>query len=444
MKIVVIGTGYVGLVTGVCFAERGNDVVCVDLNKKKIYMLNQGIVPIYEPTLGKMLKDNLEAERISFANNFDCLKKKIDLCFIAVGTPMSECGAADLQYVEAAAEIIGNTLEEPAIIVNKSTVPVNTGEKVEKIINQCLQKSGKGFEVDVVSNPEFLREGTAVSDCLHPERVIIGVEKEELQPIFYELYCHFVKDDRDILFMDRKSAEMTKYASNCLLATKISFINEIANICEATGADINFVKKGMETDSRIGNQFLNPGCGYGGSCFPKDINALIYLGESLGCDMSILCEVRNTNERQKRLLVQKALEEFQGELKGRTFGVWGLAFKPNTDDMREATSIVVIQELLDRGASVKVYDPRAMNEAREVYFKGVDHIIYCKDNVDALEDVDGLFILTEWEEFLNPDFETMKAKMKTPFIFDGRNIYNRKILKKYGFKYHEIGVKVDE
>ncbi|MEE1086823.1 MAG: UDP-glucose/GDP-mannose dehydrogenase family protein [Schaedlerella sp.] len=444
MKIVVIGTGYVGLVTGVCFAEMGNKVVCVDVNQRKIEMLNQGMVPIYEPTLEKIMKDNVEAGRLRFEGSYECLKEKTDLCFIAVGTPMSETGEANLQYVEEAAKMIGKMLEEPAVIVNKSTVPVNTGAKVEMLINGCLRERGKDFTIDVASNPEFLREGSAVTDCLHPDRIVAGVEKEELKPIFRELYRNFMEDDRNLIFMDRKSAEMTKYAANCMLATKISFINQIANLCEFTGADINLVKKGIGTDSRIGSHFINPGCGYGGSCFPKDIQALIALGENLGCNVDMLQEVRNTNERQKHLLAQKALRRFDGNLEGKTFGIWGLAFKPNTDDMRDASAIVVVNDLLKHGARVKVYDPKAMNEAQNFYFKGLEDITYCEDKMDVIEEIDALFILTEWKQFLQPDFDEMKAKMNQPVIFDGRNIYNRNRLKKSGFEYYEIGVKIDE
>lgn len=439
MRIAIIGTGYVGLVTGACLSDLGNEVICVDVIQDKIEKLKKGIIPIYEPGLSELVKNNYERGHLTFTTDIQIAIEASDICFIAVGTPMGEDGSADLQYVLSAAQSIGKYMTHNMYVVDKSTVPVGSSKKVKVAIQKELDARKASLSFEVISNPEFLKEGNAVADAMRPDRIVIGTDNEEARKVMEELYHGFVINTDNIIFMDVESAEMTKYAANCMLATKISFINEISNICERVGADVNKVRRGIGSDSRIGYSFIYPGCGYGGSCFPKDVRALIKSAEDAGYDAQILKAVESVNKAQKQVLVQKIVKAFGENLSGRTFGVWGLAFKPETDDMREATSIVVIKELVKLGAKIKAYDPKAEKEARTCYLKDVDGIDYVQSKYSALTGVDALILITEWSEFRNPDFTEMRKRMAKAIIFDGRNQYNAEVLDKYNFTYYRIG-----
>ena len=432
MNITVIGTGYVGLVAGACLADMGNQVICVDNNLDKLEKLKKGIIPIYEPGLEELVKSNVLEGRLEFSADIESAVKISEVCFIAVGTPLGEDGSADLQYVFGVAESIAKAMNGYKVIVNKSTVPVGTAEKVTKLI-----KANTNYPFDVVSNPEFLKQGNAVDDFLSPDRVIIGSNSDKATQIMQEIYAPFFRTGNRIIVMDVKSAEMTKYAANSFLATKISFMNEIANLCEKIGANAEMVRVGISTDSRIGNKFLFPGLGYGGSCFPKDVKALIKTGTEFGCDMSIIKSVDDTNKKQRKLFVDKIINKFGENLTGKTFAVWGLAFKPKTNDMREAPAITIINDLLKRGAKILAYDPKAIEEAK-FYFQ--DRITFAKNSYDALTNCDCMLLLTEWNEFRRPDFDKIKTLLKNPVIFDGRNQYNAERLKEKGFEYYQIGV----
>ena len=432
MNITVIGTGYVGLVAGACLADMGNQVICVDNNLDKLEKLKKGIIPIYEPGLEELVKSNVLEGRLEFSADIESAVKISEVCFIAVGTPLGEDGSADLQYVFGVAESIAKAMNGYKVIVDKSTVPVGTAEKVTELI-----KANTNYPFDVVSNPEFLKQGNAVDDFLSPDRVIIGSNSDKATQIMQEIYAPFFRTGNRIIVMDVKSAEMTKYAANSFLATKISFMNEIANLCEKIGANAEMVRVGISTDNRIGNKFLFPGLGYGGSCFPKDVKALIKTGTEFGCDMSIIKSVDDTNKKQRKLFVDKIINKFGEDLTGKTFAVWGLAFKPKTNDMREAPAITIINDLLKRGAKILAYDPKAIEEAK-FYFQ--DRITFAKNSYDALTNCDCMLLLTEWNEFRRPDFDKIKTLLKNPVIFDGRNQYNAERLKEKGFEYYQIGV----
>ncbi|MFA5073013.1 MAG: UDP-glucose/GDP-mannose dehydrogenase family protein [Nitrospirota bacterium] len=444
MKISIIGTGYVGLVTGTCLAESGNTVLCMDIDARKIELLNGGIIPIYEPGLEELIKRNTAQERLTFTTDMAQAVRNADIIFIAVGTPPGEDGSADLKYVLDAAKEIGKHMNGYKVIVNKSTVPVGTADKVTAAVKKKTR-----FPFDVVSNPEFLKEGAAIEDFMKPDRVVIGVESPRAAALMQELYAPFVRTGKPILLMDIRSSEMTKYASNAMLATKISFINEMAVICSSLGADIDHVRKGMGFDRRIGFDFLFPGAGYGGSCFPKDVKALVRTAHEFGVDAKILKSVEAVNDRQKRLLSDLILQHFCDKKKngrgvtsrplaGKTIAIWGLSFKPRTDDMREAPSVKVISTLLRAGANIKAHDPVAMHEARKIFKK---QIILHEDGYEALREADALAVITEWNEFRTPDFHKIKRLLKKPLIFDGRNIYNQEELRKMGFTYYGIGRK---
>lgn len=431
MNICVIGTGYVGLVAGACLADMGNNVICVDNNEEKISQLKNGIIPIYEPGLDELVKSNVLEARLDFSTDLKTAVEKSLVCFIAVGTPQGEDGSADLQYVFNVAKSIAKSMNDYKVIVDKSTVPVGTAEKVSEII-----KKNTNYDFDVISNPEFLKQGNAVNDFLSPDRVVIGSNSDKATQIMQEIYAPFFRTGNRVIVMDVKSAEMTKYAANSFLAVKISYANEIANLCEKVGADAEMVRIGMTTDSRIGNKFLFPGLGYGGSCFPKDVKALIKTGAENGCDMSIIKSADETNKKQRTLFVDKITKKFGDNLTSKTFAVWGLAFKPKTNDMREAPAITIINNLLKLGAKINAYDPKATEEAK-FYFK--DTITYVKSSYEALENADALLLLTEWNEFRRPDFDRMKNLLKTPIIFDGRNQYNKERLQSRGFECIQIG-----
>lgn len=431
MKITVIGTGYVGLVAGACLADMGNEVICIDNNLEKLKQLQNGIIPIYEPGLEELVKSNVLEERLSFSSDIDSAVKTSEVCFIAVGTPQGEDGSADLQYVFTVAKSIAKAMNGYKVIVDKSTVPVGTAEKVTKLIQE-----NTNHPFDVVSNPEFLKQGNAVDDFLHPDRVVIGSNSDRATAIMQEIYAPFFRTGNRVIVMDVKSAEMTKYAANSFLATKISFMNEIANLCEKVGANAEMVRVGISTDSRIGNKFLFPGLGYGGSCFPKDVKALIKTGSEQNCEMTIIKSVDNVNKKQRKLFLNKIIKKFGEDLSNKTFAVWGLAFKPKTNDMREAPAITIINELLARGAKVQAYDPKAFDCAK-FYFE--NKITYAKSSYTALENADALLLLTEWNEFRRPDFEKIKNLLNNPIIFDGRNQYDKKRLEEKGFKYYQIG-----
>ena len=431
MNITVIGTGYVGLVAGTCLADMGNKVICIDNNKEKIDMLKKGIIPIYEPGLEELVKSNVSEERLDFSTNLDSAVKQSEVCFIAVGTPQGEDGSCDLKYVLKVAEQIAKAMNGYKIIVDKSTVPVGTADKVAEIIKQYTN-----YDFDVVSNPEFLKQGNAVDDFLKPDRVVIGSNSDKATAIMHEIYSPFFRTGNRVIVMDVKSAEMTKYASNSFLATKISFMNEIANLCEKVGANAEMVRVGMSTDSRIGNKFLFPGLGYGGSCFPKDVKALIKIGEDNNYNMTIINSVDKVNTKQRYLFIEKIKKALDNELKGKTIAVWGLAFKPKTDDMREAPAITIINELINNGVKIQAYDPKAFEQAQ--YYFG-DRISYSKSSYTALENADALLLLTEWNEFRRPNFETVKSLMKQPIILDGRNQYDKDKLSHLGFTYINIG-----
>jgi UDPglucose 6-dehydrogenase len=437
MKIVVIGTGYVGLVTGTCFAEVGIDVVCIDVDTKKIENLKKGIMPIYEPGLEEMVIRNAEKGRLQFSTNLKDNLTDADVAFIAVGTPPGEDGSADLKYVIAVAKEIGQGINDHIVVVTKSTVPVGTAKKVRTAIQEELNKRSSNIDFDVASNPEFLKEGAAIDDFLKPDRIVVGVESRRAEEIMRKLYKPFLLNGHPIIFMDVPSSEMTKYAANAMLATKISFMNDIANLCEIMGADVNMVRKGIGSDPRIGNRFIYPGIGYGGSCFPKDVKALIKTAAENGYNMRILNSVEEVNDDQKSVLFNKISKHFNGVMKGKNFAVWGLSFKPNTDDMREAPSLVIIEKLLAAGANVKAYDPVAMHEAKKDLGEQIE---YSKDMNDAIIDADALLIITEWPEFRTPNFKVMGKLMKNKLVFDGRNIYDISEMKENGFDYYCIGI----
>lgn len=439
MKIAIVGTGYVGLVSGACFAEMGNNVICVDNNIEKVFALTQGQIPIYEPGLESIVNNSVIAGNLSFTTNLAEAIQSVEIVFIAVGTPMGEDGTADLQYVLNVAHSIGQHMSKRLIIVDKSTVPVGTAQTVKKIVSEELEKRNVQIEFDVVSNPEFLKEGKAIQDFMQPDRIVVGAESQYAFNKMRLLYSSFFKQNDRIIEMDIKSAEMTKYAANAMLATKISFINEIANICEKVGADINQVRVGIGADSRIGYSFIYPGCGYGGSCFPKDLFALRRLAETVGYDAQLINAVEAINDQQKQILAQKILQRFGEDLTGLTFAVWGLAFKPDTDDMREAPSISIINTLIHHGARIQAYDPKAMQEAKSFYLKDLG-IIYANDKYEALQGADALILITEWREFRSPDFELVENILKNKIIFDGRNQFDKHFLKSLGFEYLQIGV----
>jgi UDPglucose 6-dehydrogenase len=440
MKLSMVGTGYVGLVTGTCFAEMGNSVICVDIDENKIEKLKQGIIPIYEPGLESMVKENFKKGTLQFTTDIKEALKKSDVIFIAVGTPQGEDGSADLQYVLKVAEDIGKYMTHKMIVVDKSTVPVGTADKVKETIQKELDKRKANIPFEVVSNPEFLKEGSAIEDFMKPDRVVIGAENEETLEVMKELYAPFTHNHERFIAMDVRSAEMTKYTANAILATKISFMNEIANICERVGADVNKVRIGIGSDKRIGYSFIYPGCGYGGSCFPKDVQALNKIALDAGYKPRIIQAVEEVNRDQKRVLAQKVIKRFGEDLNGKTFAIWGLSFKPETDDMREASSITIINELTKRGAKIKAYDPKAMDEAKEFYLKDNPNVEYTQSKYDALNDADAMLLVTEWKEFRSPDFDEMKQRLKNPIIFDGRNQYNIEKMNKKGFEYYQIGV----
>ena len=441
MKVAVIGTGYVGLVTGTCFADMGNEVWCVDVDEAKIERLKKGEIPIYEPGLTELVLKNFGSGALNFTTKIEEALKRCSICFIAVGTPMGEDGSADLKYVLAVADSIGKHMQRHMYVVDKSTVPVGTAKLVREHIQAQLDARSSDLTFDMVSNPEFLKEGTAVSDCMRPDRIVIGVESEDAAETMRELYRHYVLNTDNFILMDIASAEMTKYAANSMLATKISFMNEISRICEQVGADVNKVRKGIGSDKRIGYSFIYPGCGYGGSCFPKDVKALIKTAEENGYTAQLLTAVEEVNHAQKHVIADKVKQHFGEDLSGLTFAVWGLSFKPDTDDMREASAITIINDLTAAGAKIQAYDPKAMKEAQEFYLKDNDAVSYVERKYDALKGADALILITEWKEFRSPDFEEIKEVLKNAVIFDGRNIYGSKVAAKYGFTYYQIGVK---
>ena len=436
MRIAVVGTGYVGLVTGTCFAESGVTVTCIDKDKEKIRLLSSGALPIYEPGLDTMITRNTGKNRLFFSSSVSEGIQGAEVIFIAVGTPPGEDGSADLKHVLEVADEIGNSLEGYSVIVTKSTVPVGTSEKIRKRIQTRLDERKVSFSFDMASNPEFLKEGAAVEDFLKPERIVIGIDNPETGEVMKRLYMPFVLNNHPILFMDIPSAEITKYAANAMLATRISFINEMANLCDLLGADINNVRKGIGSDSRIGNKFLYPGTGYGGSCFPKDVKAIIKTAEELGCEMNVIKAVEKANDFQKNIIFNKINKHFNGKLRDLTIGIWGLSFKPKTDDIRESSSIYLIKKLLQEGTVVKAYDPAAMTEAARQLGNAIS---LSTDPYDALRDADAMVLMTEWSEFHLPDFGKMAAIMKGKVIFDGRNIYDPKVIADMGFRYYGIG-----
>ncbi len=441
MKLSIIGTGYVGLVSGACFAEMGNEVHCVDTDEAKISLLRSGGIPIYEPGLEKLVKANVDRGTLLFTTSIQEAMAKTDIAFIAVGTPPGEDGSADLKYVLQVAKSIGEHMGHRMIVVNKSTVPIGTADKVTRVIRGELDRRGSDLEFSVVSNPEFLKEGMAVADCMSPDRVVIGTDDERVIKVMEELYAPFQIKRPRVVFMDVRSAEMTKYAANAMLATKISFMNEMAGICEKVGADVNKVRIGIGSDSRIGFSFIYPGCGYGGSCFPKDVQALIRIADQSGHEPRILAAVERVNDDQKRVLAQKIAVRFGEDLNGKVFALWGLAFKPGTDDMREAPSLTIVEELVRRGAKIRAYDPQATKQARDVYLKGNEGVEYFSSKYDALDGVDAMILVTEWNEFRSPDFPEMAKRMKGAIIFDGRNQYSTERLKDAGFEHFQIGVR---
>ncbi|MDR2815272.1 MAG: UDP-glucose/GDP-mannose dehydrogenase family protein [Proteiniphilum sp.] len=437
MKIAIVGTGYVGLVSGACFSEMGVDVTCVDIDREKIERLEKGIIPIYEPGLKNIVTRNHEADRLHFSTNLPAILNDMEIVFIAVGTPSDENGNADLSSVMAVVRTIAEHMLKPLLIVTKSTVPVGTSYRIRDMVRKRLDERGlPGLQFDVASNPEFLKEGAAVNDFMSPDRVVVGVENEAAKGLMTKLYRPFLLNNFRVIFMDILSSEMTKYASNAMLATRISFMNDIANLCERVGADVNMVRRGMGSDSRIGRSFLYPGCGYGGSCFPKDIRALIKAAENAGYEMSVLKAVEEVNNRQKDILFQKFKDHFKGEMKGKTAAVWGLSFKPETDDVREAPSLTLIGSLLEAGVAVRAYDPAAMQEARRCLN---DSIYYASDIYDAANGADALIVATEWKEFRLPNWSILKKIMNNHVVIDGRNIYNMEELASCGFAYNGIG-----
>ncbi|RYC51424.1 UDP-glucose dehydrogenase family protein [Flagellimonas olearia] len=442
MNLTVIGTGYVGLVSGTCFAEMGNTVTCIDVDTQKIEKLKQGVIPIYEPGLEPMVARNIYNKTLSFSTSLKDHLHNTDIAFIAVGTPMGEDGSADLKYVLQVAKEIGEYMTTPLVVVNKSTVPVGTADKVKATINKELENRGEKIEFHVVSNPEFLKEGDAINDFMKPDRVVIGSDNVEAEEKLRALYAPFFRSSTDrLITMDVRSAEMTKYVANAMLATKISFMNEIANICELVDADVNKVRIGIGSDSRIGYSFIYPGSGYGGSCFPKDVKALKRTAAENGYTANLIEAVENVNDKQKLVIAKKVVSRFGEDLKGKTFAIWGLAFKPETDDMREAPSIYVINHLTQKGAKIQAYDPKAREEAESFYLKGNKNVTYFNSKYETLENADAMILLTEWKEFRSPDFEELKKQLKQPIIFDGRNQYNHTTLSKKGFEYFQIGKK---
>lgn len=439
MKIAVVGTGYVGLVSGACFADVGIEVTCVDIDLKKIEKLKNGIMPIYEPGLEEIVIRNYKSGRLHFSTDLGEAIQGAEVAFIAVGTPPGEDGSADLKYVLAVADEIGRKMSDFIVVATKSTVPVTTGDKVRAAIKSALANRGSDLEFAVASNPEFLKEGAAVEDFLRPDRIVIGVDNPRAEEIMQRLYKPFQLSGDKIIYMDIPSAEMTKYAANAMLATKISFMNDIANLCEKVGADANMVRKGIGSDPRIGNKFIYPGVGYGGSCFPKDVKAIIKTAKQYGYDLKVLQAVEEVNEAQKQVLGGKVKAHFGENLSGKTFAIWGLSFKPNTDDMREAPATVIIDELREAGATVKAYDPVAMEEAKAHYI--FDKVTYCKDAYEALVDADALLLVTEWSEFRIPSWDVVGKLLKNKVVFDGRNIYDKKYLSSLGFTHYGIGAK---
>lgn len=431
-----------GLVTGACFAHMGNSVICMDNDIEKIEKLKKGIIPIYEPGLKEIIAKSYRDKNLKFTIDIEEALDNSDICFIAVGTPIGQGGSADLKYVFSAAESIGEKMNHHMYIVNKSTVPVGTADKVKEAIQKKLDKRKSKLTFDVISNPEFLKEGSGIEDFMKPDRVIVGADNKEAVEVMKRLYSPLIDEIDKLITMDIKSAEMTKYAANAMLATKISFINEMANICERVGADVNKVRIGIGSDSRIGYSFINPGCGYGGSCFPKDIKALIKTAKDNGYIPKIMESVQGLNDAQKYVLVQKVIERFDKDLYGKSFAVWGLSFKPNTDDMREASSIEIIKGLINRGAKIRAYDPKAMNNAKEIFLRENPNIEYAENKYDALLEADALILITEWREFKEPDFDIMAKYLKEKIIFDGRNQYDYEVLKKLGFEYYQIGVSI--
>ena len=435
MNIAIVGTGYVGLVSGACFAEMGIDVTCVDINPEKIKCLLNGEIPIYEPGLDDLVKRNVEAGRLHFTTDLTTCLDNVEVVFSAVGTPPDEDGSADLQYVLEVARTFGRNIKKYTILVTKSTVPVGTAKKVKAVIEEELTKRDEQIDFEVASNPEFLKEGAAIKEFMSPDRVVVGVESDRAKKVMERLYRPFQMNNYRLYFMDIPSAEMTKYAANAMLATRISFMNDIANLCDLVGANVDMVRKGIGADTRIGSKFLYPGCGYGGSCFPKDVKALARTAREYGYTMGVIEAVEAVNERQKEIVVKK-LQDKLGTLRGKTIALWGLAFKPETDDMREAPALVVIEKLLEAGASVKVYDPVAMDECRR---RIGDRVVYCKDMYDVVIDADALAVLTEWKEFRIPSWSVIKRVMKQPVLVDGRNIYSKDEVIAEGFEYAAIG-----
>ena len=436
MNIAIVGTGYVGLVSGTCFAEMGINVTCVDVDETKIARLNSGEIPIYEPGLEDMVKRNVAAGRLKFTTSLVSCIDDVEIVFSAVGTPPDEDGSADLKYVLDVAREFGRNIKKYTVLVTKSTVPVGTAAKVKQAIEAELKLRGENVDFEVASNPEFLKEGAAIKDFMSPDRVVVGVESERARKLMTQLYRPFLINNFRVIFMDIPSAEMTKYAANSMLATRISFMNDIANLCELVGADVNMVRKGIGSDTRIGSKFLYPGCGYGGSCFPKDVKALIKTAEQNGYKMRVLDAVEEVNYLQKRVLFEKLKKHYGDDLCGKTVALWGLSFKPETDDMREATSLVLIEKLTEAGCQVKVYDPVAMDECRR---RVGDCVIYCKDMYDAVEGADALMLVTEWKEFRMPSWSVVKKVMSEPLVIDGRNIYDSAELESAGFAYDKIG-----
>ena len=444
MKIAVIGSGYVGLVSGVCFAEMGNQVTCVDIDPIKIEQLNNGSIPIFEPGLEPMVLKSIEKQNLFFTTDLASAISDAEIVFIAVGTPMGADGSADLKYVLDVAKSIGQTMQKPLIVVDKSTVPVGTADKVKATIQEALDSRKISIAFDVVSNPEFLKEGAAIQDFMKPDRVVIGADSTHAVEKMKQLYSPFFRTHDRFITMDIRSAEMTKYAANAMLATKISFMNEMANICERVGADANQVRIGIGSDKRIGYDFIYPGAGYGGSCFPKDVKALQKIAQEHGYTSTLIGAVEAVNDRQKLVIAEKVIARFGEDLTGKTFGVWGLAFKPGTDDMREAPAIYVIKELVKRGAEIRAYDPKAMTEAKAYYLKGLHNVVYCDSKYHVLKGADALILLTEWKEFRSPDFEELKKELVSPVIIDGRNQYNAFHLSEKGFEYFQIGKNGDQ
>ncbi|MDR1086017.1 MAG: UDP-glucose/GDP-mannose dehydrogenase family protein [Deltaproteobacteria bacterium] len=440
MNITVVGSGYVGLVCGAGFSEMGNHVICIDSDKNKIDLLNNGSIPIFEPGLQEVIKHNLSLGSLKFTTDLKAGLDRSNLCFIAVGTPQGEDGRADLSNVLDVAKSIGRLVEKDLYVINKSTVPIGTAALVKQTIYNELRLRNKDLKIEVISNPEFLREGAALTDFLRPDRVVIGSDSDEAIAVMKQLYARFTIRNNNLIIMDIKSAEMTKYAANALLATKISFMNEIANICERVKADVNLVRLGVGSDSRIGYSYIYPGCGYGGSCFPKDVQALVHTAKEHGYNPILIESVEIVNQNQKLVLVDKVTKRFENQISNLTLGIWGLSFKPETDDMREAPSVLIINELTKLGATFKVYDPKSSPIAKKYYLKDNLSIEYHTSKYDALKDVDALLLITEWKEFSSPDFEEMKKLMKQPIIFDGRNQYNKNLMHGFGFEYFQIGV----